>query len=323
MTERPAGGPLLAYLGAIACALLFACVTVAAYGWSTGTRLDAAALVAVVDHAPRELSAAAATLVGIGDPLPVLLATGALVCAALARGSLRDALLVLLLVAGAVLLGQLAKSVLAHPRPAPQSYGIVVQPRALPSGHATAAMALALAAVLVAPRQLRIAAAAAGACLAAGVGVSTVVLGWHFPSDVVAGYLFAGSWGLLVAGWANAHSSRRARTRGGGAELRARPPLACRRRPAKSRARASASGALPARVVAARAFAASGAALAVLLAALAALLRPDPWSLARLVVDEPSALLFTAVVAAAAVLPLVAITSAIEHSGARSPRSAR
>ncbi|SEH15428.1 phosphatase PAP2 family protein [Thermoleophilum album] len=305
MTERPAGGPLLAYLGAIACALVFACVTVAAYGWSTGTRLDAAALVAVVDHAPRELSAAAATLVGIGDPLPVLLATGALVCAALARGSLRDALLVLLLVAGAVLLGQLAKSVLAHPRPAPQSYGIVVQPRALPSGHATAAMALALAAVLVAPRQLRIAAAAAGACLAAGVGVSTVVLGWHFPSDVVAGYLFAGSWGLLVAGWASARKGV-----GTHARKRSAPPR---------RGRA----ALPARVVAARAFAASGAALAVLLAALAALLRPDPWSLARLVVDEPSALLFTAVVAAAAVLPLVAITSAIEHSGARSPRSAR
>ncbi len=305
MTERPAGGALLAYLGAIACALLFACVTVAAYGWSTGTRLDAAALVAVVDHAPRELSAAAATLVGIGDPLPVLLATGALACAALARGSLRDALLVLLLVAGAVLLGQLAKSVLAHPRPAPQSYGIVVQPRALPSGHATAAMALALAAVLVAPRQLRIAAAAAGACLAAGVGVSTVVLGWHFPSDVVAGYLFAGCWGLLVAGWASVR-------KGVGTHARKRSA-----QPRRGRA------ALPARVVAARAFAASGAALAVLLAGLAALLRPDPWSLARLVVDEPSALLFTAVVAAAAVLPLVAITSAIEHSGARSPRSAR
>jgi hypothetical protein len=63
-----------------------------------------------------------------------------------------------------------------------------------PSGHAAGAMALALCAVLVSPRRLRALAAAAGTALAIGVSFSILVLAWHFPSDVLGGFLVAAFW---------------------------------------------------------------------------------------------------------------------------------
>jgi hypothetical protein len=60
-------------------------------------------------------------------------------------------------------------------------------------------MSLALALVLVSPARLRPYVAAAGGVLALAVGYSVLLLGWHYPSDVVGGYLMAGAWTCLVA----------------------------------------------------------------------------------------------------------------------------
>lgn len=78
-----------------------------------------------------------------------------------------------------------------------------------PSGHATFAMSLGLAVVLASPEAARGLAAVAGAAYAIAVGVGLVALGWHYPSDVVGGYLVAGAWAGLVSSWLNAHPSRR------------------------------------------------------------------------------------------------------------------
>src|SRR2546421_1707490 len=67
-----------------------------------------------------------------------------------------------------------------------------------PSGHATAAMSLALAVVLVAPRAWRPLAAAVGGAFAVGVGLSVVIETWHYPSDVVGGFLLATGWALVA-----------------------------------------------------------------------------------------------------------------------------
>ncbi len=81
---------------------------------------------------------------------------------------------------------------------------------AWPSGHATAAMSLALAAVLVAPPRRRPLAAAGGGAFAVAVPFGVLVLGWHQPSDVLAGYLVAGIWTLavLTALWARPAAAR-------------------------------------------------------------------------------------------------------------------
>jgi membrane-associated phospholipid phosphatase len=67
-----------------------------------------------------------------------------------------------------------------------------------PSGHATAAMTLALCAVLVSPPAQRAVVALIGGAFAIAVGYATIALTWHYPSDVVAGYLVAGLWVSLA-----------------------------------------------------------------------------------------------------------------------------
>ena len=59
-------------------------------------------------------------------------------------------------------------------------------------------MSLALAGVIVAPRAWRPLVAAGGALFALAVGFALVALGWHYPSDVVGGYLVATTWALLT-----------------------------------------------------------------------------------------------------------------------------
>jgi hypothetical protein len=104
---------------------------------------------------------------------------------------------VLALVAATSVSSQLLKILLAHPR-FPAIFDYPVGPQALPSGHGTAAMSLAMAGVLVAPRRARWAAAVVGSALALAVGGSVVAVGWHYPSDVLAGYLLATGWALGI-----------------------------------------------------------------------------------------------------------------------------
>jgi membrane-associated phospholipid phosphatase len=67
-----------------------------------------------------------------------------------------------------------------------------------PSGHSTAAMTLALCAVMVSPPTQRALVALFGGAFAIAVGYATLALTWHYPSDVMAGYLVAGLWVSLA-----------------------------------------------------------------------------------------------------------------------------
>jgi hypothetical protein len=55
-------------------------------------------------------------------------------------------------------------------------------------------MSLALCAVLAVPARWRPAAAAAGGLFSLAVAYAILVLGWHFPSDVIGGFLVAALW---------------------------------------------------------------------------------------------------------------------------------
>ena len=50
----------------------------------------------------------------------------------------------------------------------------------------------------VAPRRARLAAAVIGSGVALAVGASVISVGWHYPSDVIAGYLVATGWALAI-----------------------------------------------------------------------------------------------------------------------------
>jgi membrane-associated phospholipid phosphatase len=177
------------------CAFLFALVVLGAYVWGPGQTLDNEGLAALVnanDGWFRELNW---HLIDIGDPPTVAAITLALAALALVRGCPRVAGAIVVLIAATSISGELLNVLLAHER-FPPIFDYPVGPDALPSGHATAAMALAFAGVLAAPQRARPFAALLGLLLALGVGVAVIAVGWHFPSDVIAGYLLASGWAL-------------------------------------------------------------------------------------------------------------------------------
>ena len=101
---------------------------------------------------------------------------------------------------GAAILVQAAKAVVQRQRP---MGGLVTATgAACPSGHATQGVAFycasgLIAATLVRRRWIRVAIRGSAAAIAIGVGLSRVVLGVHWLSDVVAGWCLGWAW--LVA----------------------------------------------------------------------------------------------------------------------------
>lgn len=169
-----------------------------AYGSSQARWLDASALQGFLGLQGGRVSPVTERLGWMGDPWPVAGAAAFLAAIALARGRPRVAGLVLLLVGLTSVSSQALKALLAYPRSDEMVDGARVDPAAFPSGHATASMALALALVLVVAPRLRPVAAVAGSALALAVSFSVISMGWHFPSDVIGGFLLATAWALVL-----------------------------------------------------------------------------------------------------------------------------
>lgn len=126
----------------------------------------------------------------------VLAAVAAVVCVGLMlRHRTVDAVPVAVAFGAAWVLVVVLKAVVARPRPAMWPQPADVSAHGYPSGHAAASAALAGALLLVLRRVAgsgaRAAALAVGAGVVVLVGASQVVLGRHYPSDVLAGWLLA------------------------------------------------------------------------------------------------------------------------------------
>lgn len=146
------------------------------------------------------VNAVALWIAKLCDPQPYVYLVAIPVAIALLRGRPRAAIAVFGIALGANVTTELLKPLLAEPRASSLLGGDVhIAPASWPSGHATAAMTLALCLVLVAPARWRPAAAALGAAFAVAVSYSFLTLGWHYPSDVLGGFLVAGTWTLLGA----------------------------------------------------------------------------------------------------------------------------
>lgn len=196
--------PRLALLAALGCLLTLLAVWAVAFLAPFGHRLDDATLMGFVDlHSPW-IDRIARNVGRLADPQPFIVAGAAMVAVALARGRPRTAAVVPLILLGANLTTQVLKPALADPRISTAVTDVHIQAASWPSGHATGAMSLALCAVLVASPRLRPLVAALGGIFAVAVGYATLVLAWHFPSDVLAGFLVATLWTALgIAGlWA-------------------------------------------------------------------------------------------------------------------------
>jgi membrane-associated phospholipid phosphatase len=198
VTRARARLPLVPLLVAIGCALAMAVVALLALDSPGAHERDAAMLHGFVALDRPRVHGSVVVLAHLADPVPYLLVGLALVVVAVARGMVwrAGAVAALLVVTGAST--QAVKHLLAQQRFETWLGIHQVGAAAWPSGHSTAAMTLALCAVLVAPAALRPLVAVLGGAFAAGVGYAVLVLAWHFPSDVLGGFLMAGTWTALA-----------------------------------------------------------------------------------------------------------------------------
>jgi undecaprenyl-diphosphatase len=148
------------------------------------------------------LLALARGFTAIGEPTFLIAA-----CAACAlwlwyagRGRL-GALLLLIALLGRGL-SEVQKYWIARARPDLEPHLVVVKTSGFPSGHATSSMifCLTLALALTSHTRWRRAAAVAAVLLSLLIGTSRVMLGVHWPSDVIGGWAFGMLWVLVTFG---------------------------------------------------------------------------------------------------------------------------
>ena len=146
------------------------------------------------------LLAFARWITALGDP-EILIAVG-LACALwiwlAGRGRLALALLLVVLIGRG--LSEAQKYWIARVRPDIEPHLVVVKTSSFPSGHATSSMIFYLSLALLLARGTRWqTVAAAGAVLLSGlIGISRVMLGVHWPSDVIGGWAFGMLWVLVT-----------------------------------------------------------------------------------------------------------------------------
>ena len=131
------------------------------------------------------------------NPAPFAVLSGSLVVAGLLAGRARAAALAFVVMFGAGVTTQVLKPLLAVQREYPVWH--YMGPEAYPSGHTTAVMSFALALVIISPARWRALVAAGGGLLVVATVYSILLLGGHYPSDIVGGFLVVGGWAFLGA----------------------------------------------------------------------------------------------------------------------------
>ena len=116
-------------------------------------------------------------------------------------GKRREAIWLVVALAGGIVISLALKSLFDRPRPDLVPHGSHVYTQSFPSGHSmmAATVYLTLGAVLaelVRPRRLKVFLIVVAAAVTVAVGVSRVYLGVHWPTDVLAGWALGSAWAL-------------------------------------------------------------------------------------------------------------------------------
>ncbi|MFL6754731.1 MAG: phosphatase PAP2 family protein [Sphingomicrobium sp.] len=150
-------------------------------------------------HRPA-LAAIARGLTALGEP--TVLISACVACALwlwyAGRGRLGVVLLLIAMLGRG--LSEAQKYWVARARPDLELHLVVVKTQSFPSGHAASSMIfyLALAIALTSGTRWQRAAPAAAVILSLLIGTSRVMLGVHWPSDVIGGWTFGMMWVLLT-----------------------------------------------------------------------------------------------------------------------------
>ena len=120
---------------------------------------------------------------------------------ALSQWRIRDAVIAVALIAGTGGLVLALKALLANPRyhPVPVASDAYPWKDAFPSGHSAGSLVMSLAFLTVVPPAWQRPIAAVGVAFTLFISLGVLLLNYHFPSDVLAGWLLAaGLWFTLL-----------------------------------------------------------------------------------------------------------------------------
>ncbi|MCW2606907.1 MAG: hypothetical protein JWO60_1600 [Frankiales bacterium] len=173
--------------------------------WGPLVRLDASVSAAAerAEEASPLLRHAALLLTHLGDPLPVTLASLATVAVLLGYGRRRAALFVAVARIGSLVLSQVTKEVVGRARPVFDTPIASAGGASFPSGHALGGtvfwLTTALVVVPLLPRDRGRPVLAAAVVVSLVVCATRVLIGVHYLSDVVAGFVVGLAWTAVCA----------------------------------------------------------------------------------------------------------------------------
>ncbi|AJY76727.1 phosphatase PAP2 family protein [Paenibacillus beijingensis] len=176
-------------------------------------RFDAAGSAFVARFECPVMTAVMKGLTFIGSPaMTLLLTVAASLFLYFAAGHRRETIFFITVVAGALLLNPFMKNLFHRERPNTNRL-IEVTGLSFPSGHSMAAFALYGTLCYLLWRNVSHAAGrtlliASGLFMTAGIGISRIYLGVHYPSDVLGGYLATAAWLCLSICMFNKRLSR-------------------------------------------------------------------------------------------------------------------
>lgn len=205
--------PRFALLGALATTAGLAVVWLLAFRIPVAHAVDGSILSGFTGLSTPGVDRVAQAVATVCDPHPFVIWSALVILVAVLRRRPRTAVAVAVVLMGANVTTQLLKPALAQHRYSDllSSYHQVGSV-SWPSGHATASMSLALCAVMVAPARWRPRVAALGGAFVVAVVFSFLTLHWHYPTDVLGGFLVAATWTLVVVAalwWAEARWPQR------------------------------------------------------------------------------------------------------------------
>jgi membrane-associated phospholipid phosphatase len=186
-----------AMAGLLVCVAGFALVLVFAYWVGPAERLDRDVLNALSTSTDTFANHVAYVGFLVVNFRPTWVAVGAVAALiALAQWRIGDAVLAAALVAGTGGLVLALKALLANPRYQPVPVGSNAYPweDAFPSGHSAGSLAMSLAFLAVVPPSWRRPTAVAGVVFTLYISFGVLILNYHYPSDILAGWLLAAGW---------------------------------------------------------------------------------------------------------------------------------
>jgi undecaprenyl-diphosphatase len=190
-----------AVAGCLACVAGFAVVLVFAYWVGPAERLDRSVLDALRTPTDTPINEIAYVGFAVVNFPPTWVAVGAITfLIALAQSRTRDAFLAAALVAGAGGLDLALKALLVNPRYQPVPVGSDAYPGkyAFPSGHAAGSLAFSLAFLTVVPTRWERPTAIGGLVFTIFISSGVLLLNYHYPGDVPAGWLLAAGWWFFL-----------------------------------------------------------------------------------------------------------------------------